>query len=385
MRVLYIIHTTKNDGSTISFLSMISGLQSEGIEISIAGPSPSEAFIKRLNSINVSNITYNSTRIAESIFPPKNQRGLPGNLIRSLRILNLLRRKYLFYRDLLRIAKQSRPDIIHTNVGTIREGFWVAKKLSIPHVWHIREYQEKGSTWSPFPNKSSLDSCLKQSSVIAISRGLLLYYNLSESVYKRVIYNGVAHASQTCYSWPKEKFFLCSSRISVEKGIDDVIRAFSAFKRSKGGYELVILGDGDEDYIQHLKHLASELQCDDSIRWEGYRKDVLDYMRRSTALIVASHSEGFGRMTAEACFSGCIVIGRACSATKEVIDHVGGFLFDTVNGLYERMLELSELQEIEYRDIAIRAQSRAVNSYSIEQNIEGVYQFYKTILNRDSI
>ena len=43
------------------------------------------------------------------------------------------------------------PDIIHTNTGVIHEGLKVAKRLKIPHVWHLREYQDKDFNWEAFP------------------------------------------------------------------------------------------------------------------------------------------------------------------------------------------------------------------------------------------
>jgi len=49
------------------------------------------------------------------------------------------------------------------------------------------------------------------------------------------------------------------------------------------------------------------------------RDDVYAIMSRATALIVPSHFEGFGRITAEAMFNGCLVAGYNSAGTREIL------------------------------------------------------------------
>lgn len=53
----------------------------------------------------------------------------------------------------------------------------------------------------------------------------------------------------------------------------------------------------------------------------GMRKDIYSLMKDAMALIVPSYWEGFGFITTEAMFNGCLVIGRNTSGTKEQFDN----------------------------------------------------------------
>ena len=379
MRILYILHSTSHAGSAISFLNMVQGVTELGVTALVVGPSPEEWF---LNDLQSHRIEYKSVCIAECVYPSRES--IKDKVLFIPRILNLFRRRKRSYQEIVKIASFFQPDIIHTNVGTIHEGLTVAKNIRVPHIWHIREYQARASVWSPFPTMNSLVRKFKESYIIAISRGLVPYYKLDGYKRATVIYNGIAYKSQKSLQWPRDRFFLCASRISAEKGINDVIKAFARFCRGKNDYRLVILGDGDDSYIQYLQSLATSLDCEKAICWEGFRPNVMDYMRKARGLIVASHLEGFGRMTAEASFAGCLVIGRNSTGTKEIIECTGGFLFDTVEDLFQGMVCLADLSEKEYMALAYKSQKRAVEAFSIEKNVDGVLGFYNHILKEQN-
>ena len=83
------------------------------------------------------------------------------------------------------------PDIIHTNTGVIHEGLKVAKRLKIPHVWHLREYQDKDFNWEAFPCFSAYCQMLRKSYVITITNDIKAHFGLLDFPYSRTIYNGV--------------------------------------------------------------------------------------------------------------------------------------------------------------------------------------------------
>lgn len=382
MRILFIVHSTEHSGSAISFLNLIAGLKAKRVELAVAGPTPNAFFLTKLKELGIS---YYSVTIAESVYPSRRERKYLDIFLDLFRILNLARRKEKSYRDISKVTNVVKPDIIHTNVGTVHEGFSVAKRKCIPHVWHIREYQDLDFGWRFFPSKGKFVNELNKSYVITISKNLLTYFDLQNSRKARVIYNGICSSDNTYFDWPKEKFFLCATRISREKGIDDVIKSFAKYYHNHKDYRLVILGDGDKDYVQLLLNLAESLACGNAIYWKGYKTNVIDYMRNATGLIVASHYEGFGRMTAEACFAGCIVLGHNSGGTKEILEQTGGILFNTVEELVEGMHVVSSLTEDSYRSVAIKAQNKARKLYSIESNVDSVYQLYESILTRTTL
>lgn len=374
MKVLYVLHSTNPDGSTQSFLTMAKGMVELGVSIMIVGPTPRVEFLRKIEGLGVE---YKDIHIAENTYPSINQ---ASKVVYYLKILNLFRRRMRFYRELYTVVKQYKPDVIHTNCGTINEGFRVSRKLNIPHVWHIREHQGKNTIWRPFPNQKSFERKLQLSNVITITHELMRYYNLEPNLTRRVIYNGILPHTSKIYLWPKDKYFLVSSRISEEKGIDDVIEAFAIFCCVRNDYKLIILGDGDESYVQHLKNRVNILGCESYVEWKGYVTDVLSYMQKATSLIVASKYEGFGRMTAEALINGCAVIGRNNSGTKEILEYTGGFLFNTNEEMLNCMHKVAALQETDYLSLMESAQNKAVDAYCTESHVNQVFKFYQDVL-----
>jgi len=53
---------------------------------------------------------------------------------------------------LLRYIRAINPNIIHSNVGPVHIGCHIARKLYVPHVWHLREYQTPDFNMRPFPS-----------------------------------------------------------------------------------------------------------------------------------------------------------------------------------------------------------------------------------------
>lgn len=378
MKVLYILHSTIMGGATISLINLISGIKKKGCEITIVFPDNNQEFINILASLG---ITYYRCPITMSIISAswknKSLKNKGGDLIR------LIKSKYFSFNKLLEIIKKEKPDIIHTNVGVVQEGFFCARKLGIPHVWHLREYQDRDFNWKFFPSKCIFKRLLKKSNVISITKDIHKAFNLPEDKRHKVIYNGILSKNNTFLEFPKKKYFVCASRVSREKGHDDVIKAFSVFHKSRTDFKLVILGFGDDIYINELKSLSKKLDCDDSVIFEGFTDDVVSYMKYATALIVGSKNEGFGRMTAEAAFAGCLVIGRNTSGTKEILDETGGMKFLEQEDLVRCMFSAANMVEQDYKEIITHAQERAIELYSNENNIEKTHQFYLDIRNND--
>lgn len=375
MRVLYLIHSSTMDGSTISFVNMITGLKAKGVEIIVACPNMRDELTSILKN---NSIKYISVNLAPLM--------IPWNTIKDVmkfpfRYVKRYISGVINSRKLAEIVDEIQPDIIHSNVGVVHEGYTVCQKKHIPHIWHLREYQDKDFGWIIYPSKTRFIRKLKSSHVIAISKGIFEHFKCSYPK-DRVIYNGIRNEADVSYDSKKEDYFLCASRIDSSKGHHDVIKAFSQFHKKHPNFKLKILGFGAEDYIDYLKKLITDSGLHDNVQFEGYKKsnEVSAYMKKAKALIVASYYEGFGRMTAEAAFSGCLVIGRNTGGTSEILHTTGGFLFNNINELANCMETVTCMGSNEYLNQVIRAQEKAVKVYSIEANVQRVYDYYTSII-----
>lgn len=364
-------------GATISFLNMIMGVKAKGVTPIVVLP-----LVKNGEELE--------TRLKENDIEYYRKYIIPSRINQDLHFSNCLRWivKYLYLsfqkkrseKELSELINQIKPDIIHTNVGSIHEGFKVAQKEKIPHVWHIREYQTKDFNWFIYPSFRKFTQLLKQSYVVTITDDLRNYFGIDSNEKAQTIYNGIFPTNECVFEYEKEPYFLMASRISPEKGHVDVVKAFSEFCKINNNFILKIAGFGNNEYIDELKKIAKDRRCEDKIEFLGYQKDVKSLMKKAQALVVASYNEGFGRMTAEAMFCGTIVIGRETAGTKEILNKTGGFFFNTVEEMISKMEEVSNLNKEEHSKIACEAQQKAVALFSTESNIDKILSLYDDIL-----
>lgn len=374
MKILYLISETNISGSILSFLTLVDFVKQKGDTPFVIIPNNNINFVNFLKS---QNIPFFTIPLIFHCYPSKKC----GHWAkRFLLTCFMLFREFQNIRRLNKVIKDIKPDIIHTNVGPLTTGHYAAKKNGIPHIWHIREYGDLDFDLKIFPSKQYFHKLLNQDFVISITKKLFEYNKLKTNSNAFVIYNGVRGKDDIHYVFPKAKYFLCASRISPEKGHPDIIIAFSKFHKNHPEYKLVILGDGNHNYIETLKRLANEHNCSDAIIFKGFVSNVSDYMQKATALLVGSHFEGFGRMTAEACFDGCIVIGKNSGGTQEILSQTGGFLYNTPNELLHFMEKTATFSAETYHSIAKKAQETAQEIFSVEGYTQKIYSIYTRVL-----
>jgi len=379
IKIVYILSAAFMGGATISFMNMLKGLIPKGIEPIVLYPrhgKKDEAFMSFLSDNNIK--SYGVIVTASALYRP---RTMAQHFRWPLSFCSMMVKKTASLFSISRIIKNEKPDIIHTNVGVIHEGLKIANKCGIPHVMHLREYQDKDFDWMIFPSKKSFERLIKKSDeIVCITEGIREHFNLQACNNASVVYNGIYPKENTSYCRQKENYFLCASRVVPVKGHHDVISAFAHFYKNHPDYKLIIAGFGDAQYMDKLKSMAVELQCSEAVEFVGYVNDVRNLMRKAKALIVGSIYEGFGRMTAEACYNGCLVIGRETGGTKEILDRTGGLFFNDITSLADCMESVSRLTDEQYEEKALLAQSIAIDTYSIENNVDNIYNIYKKLI-----
>lgn len=375
MKLLYIISTTHIDGATLSFLTLIKGMQEKGVQSIIVVPDSRNQLLGILDNLK---IKYYKIPFTYRSYP--NITNIDSFFKFSYRLIKMAYINIKAKNRIVKIINLEKPDIVHTNVGPLHIGYEACLKAKVPHVWHIREYGDLDFKIYEFPSKRSFHRRLQNSYVITITKALLEYNHLKESYKYRVIYNGVGRKNETNFSSKKEKFFLCASRVSKEKGHERIIKIFSIFYQSHSNYKLVILGDGDINFIEELRQQSKKLGCGDAVEFKGFQQNVSDYMYKAKALLVASPAEGFGRMTAEAAFNGCIVIGMNTGGTKEILNIIGGYSYMKDEEMLNAMKEVVLLTEEKYKEIALKSQKNAQAFFSEESYIDKIYSFYNDIV-----
>lgn len=382
LKILYFLGPSLITGSVISLKNIIDGvIDSCDITVAVSKENINKEFVEnlRLSGVKIEyflfeQLTYpviRKDKIIYDIF------FYPYKIFKK--IINIVRGK----KEIEKIIKCVHPDIIHTNIGVLYQVISIAKKYNIPHIQHIREYQTKDFGWRIFPSKSYFQSRLLQSNVIAITNDIFNYFELKKSNSACVMYNGILPKNAVCFKPNKEKYFLCASRISEEKGIDSVINAFDIVAKQLPEHEIWIAGSYDTpEYQKKFEEFIKSKKFSNRIKFLGYRKDVINLMKDATALIVASRFEGLGRMTVEATFCGCLVIGRDSGGTKEVLELTkGGFLFKTDYQLADLMMHVANLGQEYYLSMIRESQQIVVDRFSNEKYCEKLIKKYNHLVD----
>jgi glycosyltransferase involved in cell wall biosynthesis len=313
------------------------------------------------------------------VYPPTDS--VYNILMFFFRLFRILWFNFFALKKLVKIAQSYKPDIIHTNVGPVHIGFKAAKKLGIPHVWHIREYQELDLKKSPFPTKNYFIKSLHNpvNFPIAITKGIFEYFSMNAQA--RIIHDGVIVRDEIKFTESKEKYFLFVGRLAEGKGVRNLISAFIEFCKENEDVFLKIAGTGDSRYEKRLSTLVQNAGLTNRVHFLGFRRDIYDLMNRATALIVPSHFEGFGFITVEAMYNGCLVIGNRTGGTEEILGNSScGILYLGQEALVNAMRQVVINGIDSYYPMLKKAQEESIELYSQKQNTRNVILHYEESL-----
>jgi glycosyltransferase involved in cell wall biosynthesis len=307
-----------------------------------------------------------------------------------LRFIMMIYRRWCARKDLYAVIEDFKPQIIHTNVGPLDIANKVAEEKHIPHVWHIREYQDIDYNWRFFPGKKRYYHKIhsKNNHLIAITNGIYEHFNMRES--DRVIYDGVFEKKKETASMSvKEDYFLFVGTISESKGVKFLIKAYSNYIKKGGKFRLLIAGEGAKQYKDDCLKFTEENLLTNKILFLGFRSDVYELMQKAIALVVPSRFEGFGFITAEAMYNKCLVIGRNTGGTKEQFDNGFnlfnseiGIRFNSEEGLRSSLYDVERNGISQYEQMIENAFSTVNELYNNQKHHELVLNYYQDILEK---
>lgn len=383
LKILYIVKSGRLYGDNKALLGIIDGLDRDVVRpifiVSENGP--------LLDELEKRSIEYHRVKFSFSVYP-KFDKSIKNLFLFIPRLVKGIILENFALGKVSQIVKNLNPDIIHTNVGPIYLGFRISRRFDIPHIWHLREYQDLDFNMFALPSKKYFKRMVHNSNVVAITKGVYNYFDLDNcNKLSKVIYDGVLPAESILPPYRELRdSFLFVGRIEEAKGIDILVDAIINIKRKIGlCVKLKIAGEGAPGYVNSLQQKIRAAGLEDFVEFLGYRRDVGTIMNQSLALVVPSRYEGFGFITVEAMFNSCLVIGKNSGGTKEILSENSlGLLFDNTDDLEIQLIEIYSHNRNKYADIVKRAQDEAVSKYSTERNRTEILNFYKIIINEKS-
>jgi len=119
------------------------------------------------------------------------------------------------------------------------------------------------------------------------------------------------------------------SRITKSKGIEDAVKSISEIKKIIPNIKLLILGRGEERYVEKIKMMIHDMGLEKNIMMLGFvsEQEKRNYLEKSHILIVPSRKEGWGLTIHEAGSRGTPAIGYNVEGLRDVIvDNVNGII-----------------------------------------------------------
>ena len=387
MRILYISNSTSGGGAPTSLLNLLTALR-ENNEIAVVMPSDRGMLYDMTQTIGIKAYAGRSYRL--DVWPKVIN---PIKLIKRLYSLYLNQTEIRSY--IADILDEFRPDIVHTNVGPLAIAVQECVKRGIPHVWHMREYQDKDFGLRFFPSKSAFRKMIHQEGNynIAITQDIFRHWNLRETV-DQVIYNGIRRSEDEVVPYVSDKpYFLYAARIEPSKGLMTLLMAFREYKKNGGTNRLLVVGKPCGLYALWCKAYVRLSSLRDSVQFAGYRSDVYSLMAGADAFVMTSLSEGFGLTTAEAMLNKCLVIARNTAGSKEQLDRglefTGseiGLRFETCDQLADHLLHVeSDRSASTFEVMKMNAFKTVDELYTVEGYASKVEEFYNKVLSSRSL
>ena len=286
--------------------------------------------------------------------------------IRSLVYGNLFSEIKGYTEGALRISATKKFDIIHANDWlTAMAGLEIKRASKKPLVltMHSTEYDRTaGNPWDVIRKmeKAAIDGA---DLIIAVSERLkqeLISMYSADPAKIRVIYNAIDFTKFGKVNVKREsKLILYVGRLSIQKGVDHLIRAFKIVSENDKDALLYIVGDGPE--LKSLIDLSISLGLADKVLFLGRVPDEeMEYLYSAASIFVMpSVSEPFGITALEAIASKTPTIISAQSGASEIIKNTikvnfwdSNYMADTILGLLKYPHAKEIMSSEAYRELS---------------------------------
>lgn len=308
-----------------------------------------------------------------------------------------LKGEWQSFKDLVRIVRDFRPDVLHANsskaggLGALAGRVaGVGRIVFTSHGW---AYNEKRPLWQKVViGLFHYATVLMAHKTICVSYGLLLDASWMPFVGKRfsVIHNGIAPvplksreearallAPDLVAEYPNALWVGTIAELHPTKGLDILIEAFGHLAYEYPDAVLVIAGDGSE-----WPHLAKLIQIYDQpkrIVLAGFVPDAVTALPAFDLFVLPSRSEALGYVLLEAGTAELPVIATRVGGIPEIIeDGVTGRLVpkEDVSELTDAMLEL--LTDPRGRDhLGAALKAKVAREFSTESMVRGTLATYR--------
>lgn len=178
---------------------------------------------------------------------------------------------------------------------------------------------------------------------------------------------------------------LAVGNLQPEKNHEDFVRTAALVRRTRPDVTFVSVGSGPR--VEELRAMAEDLGVGDALRWEGFRRNVWDYLAAADVVMNVSEREGCCNAIVEAMVGSRPVVAYAVGGNPElVVDGATGRLhaFGDVDGL-----AASVLAYVDDPGLAVAhgraGRRRAENRHRVDAMIGRTVRLYEELLESKGV
>ncbi len=183
-------------------------------------------------------------------------------------------------------------------------------------------------------------------------------------------------------NWSPKRRILFMSRLHVKKGIELLLEALSHLKPDLEGYEVIIAGEGEPDYVEMLKKAAISFGLSEVVKFIGgvYGAEKVSLLQSADFFVLPTYSENFGIVVAEALACGTPVITTQGTPWKELEDYACGWYIQVGLGALENRLQKAiSVPEEELKRMGLHGRKLVENKFTVQAVAQKFLGIYKTL------
>lgn len=268
-----------------------------------------------------------------------------------------------------------------------------ARKLSIPYIvtprgmlepWSLsqKKWKKKLAWWLYQRNDVQKSACVFTTAKMEADH----VGELGITTSKAIIPNGIETDGYPCKSSvghvKKQVLFL--SRIHVKKGIELLFEAWKRIHTDYQDWQLLVIGNGETEYIHSLENRVESLGLKDSIKIlpPVFGEAKIKVYQESALFCLPSFSENFGMVIAEAMSCGTPVI-TTTNCPWEILNETNtGWCIDlSVDNLEHALREAMWMDANALYDMGQKASKLIFDNFDYRSITRKTLRLYEWLLN----
>ena len=241
---------------------------------------------------------------------------------------------------LIKLFRRERPDIVHANTPKASLlGMMAAALCRVPNriytVTGLRFETTQGVLRFVLKTMERI-TCLCATKVIPEGDGvksILLRERITRKPMQKVLNGNINGVDLEWYDRTESVMqrasevrgdstdftFVFIGRIVRDKGVNELVEAFSRLANERSDVRLMLVGRFEDDLDPLPQHTKKQIESNERISFVGYQSDVRPYLVASDVLVLPSYREGFPNVVLQAGAMGLPVIVTDVNGSDEAI------------------------------------------------------------------